>query len=267
VTGPRSRTVEAMLSGQGGIKSADQIRLGLATQVVLGGLLTGVAGFVDAIGYIGLGGLFASFMSGASVSLGVGLGDGYWEPVQQGVMMIASFLGGVMLGTVLIGTTGAWVLPTVLFLEALLLAGGRTSGQFRMARLHLHPSGRGGDGRTEHSPAVRERVRLGVTFITGTLVSLGQVLGQSLLGRARPWRLGGHALLWGTLMAGAAAGTTLHGAFGPMALTVPAALVASLAMLSAVPVLARTQSHPARPRECRRHCDPEPDHPRVWPYY
>lgn len=38
------------------MKPADQIQLGLPTQVVLGWLLTAVAGFVDAVGYIGLGG-------------------------------------------------------------------------------------------------------------------------------------------------------------------------------------------------------------------
>jgi len=251
-------------------RTASDVRLPLADmadQIAMGGLLTALAGFVDAIGYIGLGGLFASFMSGASVSLGVGLGDGQWSLVHQGALMIGSFLGGVAVATVLASLAEAWRLPAVLLLEALLLAGGAllANSGWPISTSILPLVAAMGVQNTVMQPV--DGVRLGATFITGTLVSLGKALGQTLSGRARPWQLGGHALLCGTLVAGAAAGATLHGAFGPMALTVAAALVASLAMLSAVPVLARTQSHPARPRECRRHCDPEPDHPQVWPYY
>jgi uncharacterized membrane protein YoaK (UPF0700 family) len=42
-------------------------------QIGVGVLLIAVAGCVDAIGYVALGGFFASFMSGASVSLGSGI--------------------------------------------------------------------------------------------------------------------------------------------------------------------------------------------------
>lgn len=80
MSGPPPRTIGTAPSGHGRTNPPDQIALGLRTRLLLGVLLTAVAGFVDAIGYIGLGGLFASFMSGASVSLGVGLGDGHWAP-------------------------------------------------------------------------------------------------------------------------------------------------------------------------------------------
>jgi hypothetical protein len=46
--------------------------IGPHAQVSFGMLLTAIAGYVDAIGYIELGGLFASFMSGATISLRVG---------------------------------------------------------------------------------------------------------------------------------------------------------------------------------------------------
>ena len=49
-----------------------QARITRSVQVGVGVSLTAVAGFVDAVGYIELGGFFASFMSGASISLGVG---------------------------------------------------------------------------------------------------------------------------------------------------------------------------------------------------
>src|SRR5690349_16880846 len=62
-------------------------------------------------------------MSGASVSLGVGLESSRWDVVGQGLFMIASFLGGVTLGTFLSGVLGLWAPPAILLLEALLLAG------------------------------------------------------------------------------------------------------------------------------------------------
>ncbi|MBM1173664.1 YoaK family protein [Microvirga arabica] len=233
-----SRSIRTVTSSR---RTAPDVRLppvGTAARIAMGGLLTAVAGFVDAIGYIGVGGLFASFMSGASVSLGVGLGAVDWDPVHQGVLMIASFLSGVTLATVLDGLAGAWRLPAVLLLEALLLAAAVVLARsgWTIAAAILPVVAAMGVQNTALQPI--DGVRLGVTFITGTLVSLGQALGQTLMGRAQVRRLGGHALLWGALTAGATAGAILHDAFGPMALTVPAILVSSLAMLSALTVLA-----------------------------
>jgi uncharacterized membrane protein YoaK (UPF0700 family) len=221
-------------------------------------------------------------MCGASVSLSVGLGDSDWDPVCQGAKMIASFLGGVTLGTVLAGATGAWAPPAVVLLEALLLAGAALLANVRwtISTSILPVVAAMGVQNTVLQPV--SGVRLGVTFITVTLASMGQLLGQALFGRAEPRRLGGHVLLWGALVAGATAGAILHTAFGPLALIVPAVLVTLLGFVCAVPVLARAQPHPARtqrfrwhvpPRKGdgqdgtgRRHGDPEPDHPSVWPY-
>ncbi|WP_312896949.1 YoaK family protein [Microvirga soli] len=217
--------------------------IGTVAQIATGGLLTAVAGFVDAIGYIGLGGLFASFMSGASVSLGVGLADGHSDPVHQGVLMIASFLGGVTLATVLASLAGAWRLPAILLLEALLLAAAvvLVSSGWTIAAAILPVVAAMGVQNAALQPV--HGVRLGVTFITGTLVSLGQALGQILIGRAQRRQLGGHALVWSALTAGAATGAILHGAFGLMALAVPAILVTGLALLSALAVLANGHRH------------------------
>jgi uncharacterized membrane protein YoaK (UPF0700 family) len=125
-------------------------------------------------------------MSGASVSLGVGLGDGHWGPVHQGVWMIASFLGGVTLATILADIAGAWRLPVILLLEALLLAAAvvlAKSGWTIVAAILPVVAAMGVQN---NALQPMNGVRLGVTFITGTLVSLGQVLGQTLTGRAQP---------------------------------------------------------------------------------
>ncbi|WP_262028081.1 YoaK family protein [Microvirga sp. Mcv34] len=244
------------------VEDTDRLQRSLQTQVLLGVLLTAVAGFVDTIGYIGLGGLFVSFMSGASVSLGVGLKDGHWDAVGQGLFMIASFLGGVTLGTVLRGTVGPWALSSVLLIEAIFLAGAALmagSGWAVPASI-LPVAAAMGVQNTALQPV--SGVRLGVTFITGTLVSLGQAFGQALLGQSEAWRRRGHSVLWGALVVGATVGTSLNGAFGPRVLIVPAILVIFLALLSAVSVLATRLPDPAY-----AYRDPEPVHPSVWPYY
>lgn len=232
-------------------------------RVTMGVLLTACAGFVDAIGYIALGGLFASFMSGASVSLGVGLGDGDLKPVYQGILMVASFLGGVTLGTVLSGTAGRGALPAVLFVEALLLVAAAVL------------AGQGWDISTSILPVVaamgmqntiltpQRGVRLGVTFITGTLVSLGRQFGQALLGRIKPWEMGGHALLWAALVYGASCGVYFYTAFGPSALLAPATLLTLMSILAAAHITVSPNALATR----RRSVMIGADHPVVWPYY
>ncbi|MBA1155986.1 YoaK family protein [Microvirga mediterraneensis] len=244
------------------VQGVGRLSTSLQTHLLPGVLLTAIAGFVDAIGYIGLGGLFASFMSGASVSLGVGLEGGHWDAVGQGLFMIASFLGGVILGTILPSMAGSWALPAILFLEAVFLTGAAlmAGSGWTVSASILPVAAAMGVQNTALQPV--NGVRLGVTFVTGTLVSLGQALGQALLGRAETWRLRGHALLWGALVAGAMSGAMLNGVFGPMVLIVPAILVAVLALISAASVL--TRRLPDRVCPCR---DSEADRPSVWPYY
>ena len=48
------------------------------THIALACTLSALAGYVDGIGFIHLGGLFVSFMSGNSTRLGVTLADGHY---------------------------------------------------------------------------------------------------------------------------------------------------------------------------------------------
>ena len=50
-------------------------------EVALAVTLSAVAGYVDAIGFLKLGGFFVSFMSGNSTRLGVGLATAHWSAV------------------------------------------------------------------------------------------------------------------------------------------------------------------------------------------
>jgi uncharacterized membrane protein YoaK (UPF0700 family) len=77
-------------------------------------------------------------------------------------------------------------------------------------------------------------VRLGMTFMTGTLVSLGHGVGRALLGRNRPCNWYPHALLWFAFCAGAAAGASVYTVFGFIAVSGPAALIAATAVIVSV---------------------------------
>jgi uncharacterized membrane protein YoaK (UPF0700 family) len=71
--------------------------------------LSALAGYVDGIGFLHLGGLFVSFMSGNSTRMGVSLAEGQW-------LSAAEAFGLIALGR------GANRQPWVLLAEALLLA-------------------------------------------------------------------------------------------------------------------------------------------------
>ncbi|MBE7186308.1 MAG: DUF1275 family protein, partial [Methylobacterium mesophilicum] len=87
---------------------------------VLAASLAALGGYVDAIGFLKLGGLFVSFMSGNSTRLAVGLAR---DPSEAAIAaaLIASFVGGVVAGSLLAAAAGAARKPAVLALAAALL--------------------------------------------------------------------------------------------------------------------------------------------------
>ena len=56
--------------------------------------LSALAGYVDGIGFLHLGGLFVSFMSGNSTRLGVNLAAGHWSNAAEAIGLIALFVIG-----------------------------------------------------------------------------------------------------------------------------------------------------------------------------
>ena len=209
-------------------------------QFTIGILLTSVAGFVDAFAFIEMSGLFASFMSGASVLAGVSASTGGWQLMRLAATMIACFLLGTMTGTLLTSFTRAPALSSVLLLEAVLLlaAAAMAVAGVTMMGAVLPIIAAMGLQNTALQPV--DGVRLGTTFVTGTLVSLGQGTAKALIGRGNAAGWWPHAALWGALVAGAAFGAVMHGVLGAVALVVPGGLVGTLALASAVDGLKRT---------------------------
>ena len=92
--------------------------------------LSALAGYVDSIGFLSLGGFFVSFMSGNSTRLGVGLAQGSVNAAIAGGL-IAVFVGGVVLGALVGRWAGQRRRMVVLAAVALLL--------FAAATLQLAP--------------------------------------------------------------------------------------------------------------------------------
>ena len=70
--------------------------------IALACALSALAGYVDAIGFIHLGGLFVSFMSGNSTRMGVSLAEGQWWSAAEALGLIALFVIGAAAGSLIV---------------------------------------------------------------------------------------------------------------------------------------------------------------------
>ncbi len=199
--------------------------------------LAGLAGFVDAAGFLSADRYFVSFMSGNTTRLAVDLAR---HPAQAAIpaALIAGFVAGVTGGAVLAARSGRRRKPAVLALVAALLtaaamiaaAGSRGSALvalvLAMGALN-NTFQRGGE------------VAVGLTYMTGTLVRLGQGLASRLTGEDGPqWR--GFLWLWLGLatggVLGALAWTWCNGAVWWIAAGYAAALAAASTRLPGSPL-------------------------------
>jgi uncharacterized membrane protein YoaK (UPF0700 family) len=70
--------------------------------IALACALSALAGYVDAIGFLHLGGLFVSFMSGNSTRMGVSLAAGEWGAAAEAFGLIALFVAGATAGSLIV---------------------------------------------------------------------------------------------------------------------------------------------------------------------
>lgn len=167
--------------------------------------LAGLAGFVDAIGFLGSGGLFVSFMSGNSTRMAIGITEAKTLAFAAATL-IGLFVAGVFLNIIvtakitvahrkvvaisgvaalLIGAACCkWTGSNVAATGFLCVAMGASNTIFR----------RDGD------------VSIGVTYMTGTLVKLGHRLADAALGGSRTAWIP-YVLLWLALVFGGILGS------------------------------------------------------------
>ncbi len=185
-----------------------------------------LAGYVDAIGFLSLGGFFVSFMSGNSTRLAVGIAGVPEEALIAG-RLIGSFLLGVVVGSFVGRFAGAKRKPVVLALVAAMLAGAAGFAGLGWSDLALTcvAAAMGAENTTFERDG---EVSIGLTCMTGTLVKLGQRLAAALTGGPRlAWVP--YALLWTGLVAGAVVGAMAWPHVGLAGLWFAAAVALALA--------------------------------------
>ncbi|GAA4478249.1 YoaK family protein [Rhodococcus olei] len=191
-------------------------------------ILAALAGYVDAMGYITLGGFFVSFMSGNTTRSGVAVVDGQWHSAAVGAAIVGLFVLGVMLGSLLGDLAGLWRRSGVLAVVAVLLAlaaiaSGPGPEQVVIAALALAM----GAENTVFDRGSGSAISL--TYMTGTLVKLGRSLAAALTGGPR-WQWVRFAGLWFGLLAGVAGGTAVHRGIGLAGLWVAVVVAMALAV-------------------------------------
>ena len=169
--------------------------------------LSGLAGFVDAVGFLSAGGYFVSFMSGNTTRLGVAVGTDPTAALLP-ALLLTGFLVGVTIGALMALRAGRLRKPAVLALvTTLLLAGAaaRAAGYERGMIMALVLA----MGTINNTFQRGGEVTVGLTYMTGALVRLGQGLALWLVGKAEPgWSAWG--ALWAGLLSGAALGAFLQ---------------------------------------------------------
>ncbi|MDB5490996.1 MAG: hypothetical protein JWO78_845 [Micavibrio sp.] len=198
--------------------------------VIFAACLAAVAGFVDALGFINMGGVFVSFMSGNSTRLGVGITNGMdFNTLLPGII-ITLFVAGVMAGSI-IGHYNEHHRASVIlsFITGLLFGAAlfHANGHSFVATL-LMAVAMGAENTIFEKDG---EVRIGVTYMTGTLVKAAQRIAALFWGGSTAgWFR--YALLWLGLVCGAMAGAVAYQAFGLSSLWFAAGFSLALAISS-----------------------------------
>ena len=201
-------------------------RLDRRTQAIAVGLAL-LAGFVDGVGFLQLGGFFVSFMSGNSTRLGVGLTEDLVSALVA-AGLVAAFVLGAAAGSLIGHGAGAKRRSAVLAAVAGILALAALFGAMAIpaAAAGLMAFAMGAENATFEEGG---ETRIAVTYMTGALVKMGQRLAALARGESADGFVA-YALLWAGLVAGAAAGAAAFMAMGVDALWLAAALAMLLAL-------------------------------------
>ncbi|MFN3600468.1 MAG: YoaK family protein [Dietzia sp.] len=191
-------------------------------------VLSGTAGFVDAVGFLVVGGYFVSFMSGNSTRMVVDLAEGDYGGAGIAAVVLVSFFLGAVSGAVVTRRRNLDDRPAVLGLVAFLLLSALALHWATTAEIVGVPvsmavvaASMGAMNSVFHS---RGEVSLGVTYMTGAVVKSAHRLVDALAGGSwAPYRQ--QVALWAALVLGGMAGAVFQVGLGVAALGVAAAVV------------------------------------------
>jgi uncharacterized membrane protein YoaK (UPF0700 family) len=176
--------------------------------VALACALSALAGYVDSIGFLHLGGLFVSFMSGNSTRMGVSLAQGHWWNAAEALGLLALFVAGAACGSLIVLGRGANRQPWVLLAEAALLAVAALCYSWGLSNAAVAAMVLA-MGLENAVFQIEGGAGLGLTYVTGALVKVGQLLAAALTGGAR-WAWLPNLLLWAALVTGAVCGALAY---------------------------------------------------------
>jgi uncharacterized membrane protein YoaK (UPF0700 family) len=170
--------------------------------------LSAMAGYVDGIGFLHLGGLFVSFMSGNSTRLGVSLAQAHWSNAAEAIGLIFLFVIGAACGSLIVLGRGTNRQPWVLLVEAMLLALAALCYEFGLpsAAVAAMVLAMGLENAVFQ---IDGGAGLGLTYVTGALVKVGQLVAAALTGGKR-WAWLPNLLLLAALVAGAVCGASAY---------------------------------------------------------
>lgn len=184
-------------------------------------LLASLAGWVDALSFVHWNGLFVSFMSGNSTKLAVAASFD-WTRAAEPALAIFVFVVGVIGGELIEIIGKRWGRALVLAMESTLIwlaAAGEYSGQREPVVASLLCAAMGFQNASVHHA---DGIGVALTYVTGTLVSIGRSLARAVC-RQGPWRAAvPYLLLWIGLVGGGLGGGAAARMFEPAAMVVAA---------------------------------------------
>ena len=185
--------------GMGGDARMAGVREILRREVTLAVVLSAAAGYIDAVGYLYLGGRFVSFMSGNTTELAASAAHGDWSVVRLVAALLGCFFAGTVLGALLVrvgdGRTTVLTASTVLVALTAILADVTAS---TMPVTLLLPLSMGVINATFLTAG---EASIGLTYMTGALVKAGQRLVDAFFGGPRTVWIR-HLALWSALLVG-----------------------------------------------------------------
>ncbi|MGN6405991.1 YoaK family protein [Sinomonas sp.] len=226
------------INWEGGSKSRDGRSRSMAASlswrgILYAGGLSATAGYVDAVAYIHLGGYFVSFMSGNTTRASSDVVHGSLVGAGLALGLVAFFVLGVVTSTLAFRRSEIFRLPLVLALASLLLAVGALIPALG-AEPAVPPLLAMAMGVVNTSYTKNGEVSIGLTYMTGTLVKIGQNFAAALTGGSHARWLK-YLSRWTMISLGALVGATAYQNLGLPSLWVAAIALAVWAVLAVVP--------------------------------
>jgi len=183
------------------------------SSLLLAYCLAALAGYIDALGFIHIGGYFVSFMSGNSTRLAVHLAKGNDLAVIFLLQIILGFMLGAMLGRFTGHAAGIFKRSAILLSVSTLLLFASVFSEFGVSNISIFCM-------TLAMGAVNEvfqkdgKIVVAVTYMTGALVLVGQKIAGAFLGTDDRYGWLPPLLLWLSLVTGGLAGGLIYSKLG-----------------------------------------------------